>query len=69
MEGGFTGRLPNISAQGRLALAVSVFVSEGSSAFADRSLDTYMEFSEFLSRLHMLLPTFPAMDDYVPELD
>lgn len=61
--------LPNISAQGRHALAASVFVSEKSSAFADRSLDTYAEFSEFLGRLHALLPTFPMMDDYVPELD
>lgn len=61
--------LPNISAQGRHALAVSVLVSEKPSSFADRRLDTYAEFSEFLCRLHALLPTFPMMDDYVPELD
>ena len=61
--------LPNISAQGRHALAVSVFVSEKTSSFADRSLGTYAEFSEFLGRLHRLLPVFPMMDDYVPELD
>ena len=61
--------LPNISAQGRHALAVSIFVSEKTCSFADRSLDTYAEFSEFLGRLHALLPTFPMMDDYVPELD
>lgn len=61
--------LPNISAQGRHALAVSIFVSEKTCSFADRSLDTYAEFSDFLGRLHELLPTFPMMDDYVPELD
>src|SRR5574337_617350 len=61
--------LPNISAQGRHALAVSIFVSEKTCSFADRSLDTYAEFSNFLGRLHELLPTFPMMDDHVPELD
>lgn len=61
--------LPNISAQSRQALAVSIFTSVKASAFADRSLRKYVEFSEFLSRLHALLPTFPMMDDYVPELD
>lgn len=61
--------LPNLSAQTRQALAVSVFVSEKASAFSDRSLCTYAEFSEFVGRLHTLLPTFPMMDDYVPELD
>lgn len=61
--------LPNISAQSRQALAVSIFVSVKASIFADRSLHTYVEFSEFLNRLHALLPTFPMMDDYLPELD
>jgi len=61
--------LPNISAQARHALAASVFVSEESSAFADRYLDTYEDFSEFLRGLHGLLPTFPMMDDFVPEMD
>lgn len=50
-------------------MAVSVLVSEKTYSFADRSLDNYAEFSEFLGRLHALLPTFPMMDDYVPELD
>jgi len=61
--------LPNLSAQTRHALALSVFVSEKASAFSDRSLGTYAEFSAFVSRLHTLLPTFPMTDDYVPELD
>jgi len=61
--------LPNISAQSRQALAVSVFVSAKASAFGDRSLNEYAEFSEFLSRLYALLPTFPMLDDYVPEPD
>ncbi|MDC8012808.1 hypothetical protein [Tahibacter soli] len=61
--------LPNISAQGRQALAASVFVAEKPSAFADRRLITYAEFSEFVTRLHALLPAFPMMEDYVPEVD
>ncbi|WP_448121527.1 hypothetical protein [Xanthomonas arboricola] len=61
--------LPNLSAQTRQALALSVFVSLKAPAFGEESLVTYAQFSIFVSRLHELLPTFPMTDDYVPELD
>ena len=61
--------LPNLSAQTRQALALSVFVSLKAPAFGEGSLATYAQFSQFVSRLHELLPTFPMTDDYVPELD
>ncbi|KQZ57792.1 hypothetical protein ASD53_09305 [Lysobacter sp. Root559] len=61
--------LPNLSAQTRQALALSVFVSLKASAFGEGSLATYAQFSVFVSCLHELLPTFPMTDDYVPELD
>lgn len=61
--------LPNLSAQTRHALALSVFVSLKAPAFGEGNLATYAHFSAFISRLHDLLPTFPMMDDYVPELD
>jgi hypothetical protein len=61
--------LPNISAQGRHALAASILVSEKRSGFADRRLLTFVEFSKFLSDLYALLPTFPMIEDYVPEAD
>lgn len=61
--------LPNLSAQTRQALALSVFVSLKASAFGEGSLATYAQFSVFVSRLHELLPIFPMTDDYVPELD
>jgi hypothetical protein len=61
--------LPNLSAQTRQALALSVFVSVKAPAFGDSRLATYTQFSDFIRRLHELLPTFPMTDDYVPELD
>lgn len=61
--------LPNLSAQTRQALALSVLVSVKARVFGDRRMATYAQFSDFISRLHELLPTFPMMDDYVPELD
>lgn len=61
--------LPNLSAQTRQALALSVFVSLKASAFGESGLATYAQFSAFISRLHELLPTFPMTDDYFPELD
>lgn len=61
--------LPNISAQGRHALAMAVMASQKVSKFSDRNLSSYADFTEFLTRLQELLPTFPMMEDYVPELD
>ena len=61
--------LPNLSAQTRQALALSVFVSVKAPVFGDRRLATYTQFSDFIRRLHELLPMFPMTDDYVPELD
>ncbi len=61
--------LPNLSAQTRQALALSVFVSLKAAAFGEESLASYAQFSKFVSRLHELLPTFPMTDDFVPELD
>jgi len=61
--------LPNLSAQTRQALALSVFVSVKAPVFGDRRLATYAQFSDFIRRLYELLPTFPMTDDYLPELD
>lgn len=61
--------LPNLSAQTRQALVLSLFVSLKAPAFGEEHLATYAQFSTFIRRLHELLPTFPMTDDYVPESD
>ena len=61
--------LPNISAQARQTLAFTVFASEKPDSFGEACLATYDQFSAFLSGLYSLLPTFPMLDDYIPERD
>jgi hypothetical protein len=62
--------LPNISSQVKHALAFATFISMPRSAFSDSGkLDSYENYRDFIDQVHEALPSFPTLEDYVPELD
>ncbi|PTQ87246.1 hypothetical protein [Nitrosomonas ureae] len=62
--------LPNISSQVKHHFALGVAVSMPQEQFAGiKRLDTYSEFCEFIGAVYKLLPSFPMLEDYIPEPD
>ncbi len=62
--------LPNISSQVKHHFALGVAVSMPQEQFAGiKRLDTYSEFCEFIGTVYKLLPSFPMLEDYIPEPD
>ena len=62
--------LPNISSQVKhhFALGIAISMLPGQFAAA-KSLDTYTRFTDFIESVYKLLPTFPSLEDFVPETD
>jgi len=61
--------LPNIAAQTRHSFATAVLAATPSEFFARNPVDSYPAFRKFVGGIHSLLPTFPMLEDYVPEPD
>lgn len=62
--------IPNISSQVKHHFALGVAVSMPPNQFsATKKLDTYADFSEFIGAVYKLLPSFPSLEDFVPEAD
>lgn len=62
--------LPNISSQVKHQFLYSLILSLKPDEFenSDR-INRYAEFVDFLRKLHEHLPTFPSIEDYIPESD
>ena len=62
--------LPNISAQVKHHFALGAFAATGHERFTPSGrLDTYAKFSAFIGAVHALLPSFPSLEDFIPEPD
>lgn len=62
--------LPNISAQVKHHFALGVFAAMGPESFEPSGrLDTYVAFRDFIGAVHALLPSFPSLEDFIPEPD
>ncbi len=62
--------LPNISSQVKHHFALGVAVSMPEEQFAGiKRLKTYAEFCEFIRAVYKLLPSFPMLEDFIPEPD
>lgn len=62
--------LPNITSQVKHQLVLRVAVSMPPHEYTGiQSLDSYEDFQAFLLDLYAALPSFPTMEDYVPEPD
>lgn len=62
--------LPNISSAVKHQLLVAIFLSLKPTQFQnDDKIVNYQIFRAFLTRAYSYLPSFPGMEDYVPETD
>lgn len=62
--------LPNISAQVKHHFALGVFAAMEQERFTQFGrLDTYTKFSDFVGAVYSLLPSFPSLEDFIPEPD
>jgi len=62
--------LPNISSQVKHHFSLGAAVSMPQEQFVGiKRLDTYSEFCEFIGTVYKLLPSFPMLEDYIPEPD
>lgn len=61
--------LPNIGSPVKHVYAFGIFAGMSPTAFGDRRLSTYLEFKTFLTALYALLPSFPMLEDFLPEPD
>ena len=62
--------LPNTASQAKHCYALGVFIAMDPARFkAGTPIDSYSAFRDFLELVHALLPTFPMLEDFVPELD
>jgi hypothetical protein len=62
--------LPNISSQVKHALAWVVALSLPASAFTGvTTIKSYLDFKCFIEWIYATLPSFPELEDYVPETD
>ncbi|HKZ11417.1 MAG TPA: hypothetical protein VJL61_12035 [Rhodanobacteraceae bacterium] len=62
--------LPNLSAQVKHYLAITIFASIDADQFSpERHIDSYDSFRDFLLEVHSHLPPFPTLEDYEPEPD
>lgn len=62
--------LPNISSQIKHYFAFIVFSSMTPQGFVgDTRIDNYQEFRAFIEAVYSIIPAFPMLEDYVPEMD
>jgi hypothetical protein len=62
--------LPNIASQIKHFFAFGIFVAIAPDRFALNSrIENYNTFCDLLKHIHEILPTFPTLEDYVPEAD
>lgn len=62
--------LPNLSAQVKHYLAITIFASIDADQFSpERRIHSYGGFRDFISEVHSHLPSFPTLEDYEPEPD
>lgn len=62
--------LPNISSQVKHQFLYSLILSLKPDEFRNSNrINRYTEFVDFLRKLHEHLPTFPSIEDYIPEPD
>lgn len=62
--------LPNVSSQVKHALAFGIAASMPPDRFVEgNTIETYPEFQAFTTQLYAMLPSFPWLEDYVPEAD
>ena len=62
--------LPNISSQVKHALAFAVSISMPADSFSpSKTIQSYVEFRQFIEEVYAILPRFPTLEDYVPEPD
>lgn len=62
--------LPNISSQIKHLFAFGIFAAISPNRFKSESrVKDYETFCEALTHIHELLPSFPMLEDYVPEAD
>ena len=62
--------LPNIASPVQHLFLTMIFTSlKPDQCKKVRSICTYKEFKNFMDKIYPLLPSFPALEDYVPEPD
>jgi hypothetical protein len=62
--------LPNIASQVKHFFAFGIFAAIAPDRFNSNSrIENYDAFCNVLKRIHEILPTFPTLEDYVPESD
>lgn len=62
--------LPNVSSQVKHALAFAVSVAMTADSFRGSvTIESYSDFKKFIKQVYAILPGFPTLEDYVPELD
>lgn len=62
--------LPNIASPIKHQLLTAIFVSLKPEQFKKTNvISTYDVFKRFLGEIYPLLPSFPLLEDYVPETD
>lgn len=62
--------IPNISSQVKHALTFAVSISMTADSFKGKvRIESYSDFQEFLRKVYTILPSFPMLEDYIPEAD
>jgi hypothetical protein len=61
--------IPNLGGHVRQLFAWRVFMSVPTDAFAGVVLDDDAAFAVFLAEVHATIPTFPVLEDFIPEAD
>lgn len=62
--------IPNISSQVKHHFALGVALSMPQKQYSGiKRLDTYQEFCVFIGAVYKLLPSFPMLEDFIPESD
>ncbi len=61
--------LPNVASPLRHVFAMRVLASIKADQFADNEISSYPEFAKFIRKLHEVLPSFPTLEDFIPEPD
>lgn len=62
--------IPNISSQIKHTLAFSVSIAMAADSFTgEDKIESYSDFKQFIEQVHAILPSFPMLEDYVPETD
>lgn len=61
--------LPNVASQVKHIYPWRIFASIAPDRFGNKRISSYPEFVEFLQQLYMVLPSFPMLEDFIPEAD